>query len=629
MTFRSDEPREAAMTTSVARPSPSRPLRRVMLRVTDGPDRDAQVQTARPRLTIGRSAVNDLVLTDSSISGLHAELQLGSGGPHGAVLLRDLGSTNGTHVGGVRIREAWIEPGATIHVGKTAIAFLAEDEVQVPISRQTHFGALLGQSPGMRELFAVLERIADTDMSVLVGGETGSGKELVARALHDESPRHKGPFVVLDCSALPRELAEAAILGHRKGAFTSALESRAGAFEEAHGGTLFLDEIGELPLELQPKLLRVLDRREVQRIGETQVRKVDVRVVAATHRDLKTMVGQGLFREDLYFRLSVMTVELPPLRARRRRPAAGREVRQRLHPPARRRRRPQPGRAPGPRRPPLARQRPRAQEHHRARGPLRQRRRHRAGRPVPRPPRPPRPRARPRRGPAARPRRRDPVRPAVQGGQAGHGRRLRAPLLRPPARAARRQPQPRRRGRRHHPLLPARAAQAPRPPPREGRRAMTDATRLEGQPARAAASTCPEGHAVTPGPEQPVLASAPTCPEGHAAGPFEATRLERHAAGPVEATRLERHTVVPVEATCPERHTVGLVEATCPERHTVGPVEAARPAAHAAPASPTLAHLTRSASVYRLSFAPCPPRPVRLTIHRPARRSPPSCAPPP
>ncbi|MCY0987317.1 sigma 54-interacting transcriptional regulator [Nannocystis sp. ILAH1] len=316
MTFRSDEPREAAMTTSVARPSPSRPLRRVMLRVTDGPDRDAQVQTARPRLTIGRSAVNDLVLTDSSISGLHAELQLGSGGPHGAVLLRDLGSTNGTHVGGVRIREAWIEPGATIHVGKTAIAFLAEDEVQVPISRQTHFGALLGQSPGMRELFAVLERIADTDMSVLVGGETGSGKELVARALHDESPRHKGPFVVLDCSALPRELAEAAILGHRKGAFTSALESRAGAFEEAHGGTLFLDEIGELPLELQPKLLRVLDRREVQRIGETQVRKVDVRVVAATHRDLKTMVGQGLFREDLYFRLSVMTVELPPLRER-------------------------------------------------------------------------------------------------------------------------------------------------------------------------------------------------------------------------------------------------------------------------------------------------------------------------
>jgi DNA-binding NtrC family response regulator len=153
-------------------------------------------------------------------------------------------------------------------------------------------------------------------MNVLVGGETGSGKELVARALHDESPRHRGPFVVLDCGALPRELAEATILGHRKGSFTSAISDRAGCFEEAHGGTLFLDEIGELPLDLQPKLLRVLDRREVQRIGESTVRKVDVRVVAATHRDLRTMVSQGQFREDLYFRLSVMTVELPPLRER-------------------------------------------------------------------------------------------------------------------------------------------------------------------------------------------------------------------------------------------------------------------------------------------------------------------------
>jgi transcriptional regulator with GAF, ATPase, and Fis domain len=153
-------------------------------------------------------------------------------------------------------------------------------------------------------------------MSVLIGGETGTGKELVARALHDESNRQKNAFVVLDCGSLPRELAEAAILGHKKGSFTGAVNDRAGCFEEADGGTLFLDEIGELPLDLQPKLLRVLDRREVQRIGETQVRKVDVRVVAATHRDLRMMVGQGLFREDLYFRLSVMQVDLPPLRER-------------------------------------------------------------------------------------------------------------------------------------------------------------------------------------------------------------------------------------------------------------------------------------------------------------------------
>ena len=313
MSFKPPEPREASLTTTFAPPQQhSRSLRRVMLRVADGPDQGAQIQAARARLTIGRSAVNDLVLTDTSISGLHAELMVGPGG----VLLRDLGSTNGSFIHGVRVKEAWIEPGMTMLLGKTAIAFLGEDEVTVPLSGRDHFGAMLGSSPAMREVYAVLERVADTDMSVLVGGETGSGKELVARALHDESPRHKGPFVVLDCGALPRELAEAAILGHKKGSFTGAMTDRAGCFEEAHGGTLFLDEIGELPLDLQPKLLRVLDRREVQRIGESTVRKVDVRIVAATHRDLKTMVSSGAFREDLYFRLAVLSVHLPPLRAR-------------------------------------------------------------------------------------------------------------------------------------------------------------------------------------------------------------------------------------------------------------------------------------------------------------------------
>jgi DNA-binding NtrC family response regulator len=284
----------------------------VMLRVKVGPDAGAQSTVARPRVTIGRSAVNDLVLTDSSISGTHAEIVVGDTG----VQLHDLESTNGTYIGGIRIRSAWIEPGMVIKLGKTEIELSSADEVQVPISGEDHFGALYGRSPAMREVFAVLERVAPTEMSVLVGGETGTGKELVARALHDESNRQQGPFVVLDCGSLPRELAEAAILGHKKGSFTGAVSDRAGCFEEANGGTLFLDEIGELPLDLQPKLLRVLDRREVQRIGESQVRKVDVRVVAATHRDLRMMVGQGLFREDLYFRLSVMSVDLPPLRER-------------------------------------------------------------------------------------------------------------------------------------------------------------------------------------------------------------------------------------------------------------------------------------------------------------------------
>ena len=309
-----DDDLDPGMTTTFfSSPQRHTQLRRVMLRVTAGPDQGAQIQVARPRITVGRSAVNDLVLTDTSVSGTHLQISLGD---KRGILLRDLESTNGTLAGGLRVREAYIEPGATISLGKTDVLFLSADEIEVPLSGQDHFGALLGASPAMREVFATLEKVAPTDMSVMIGGQTGTGKELVARALHDESSRSEGPFVVLDCGSLPRELAEAAILGHKKGSFTGAINDRAGAFEEADGGTLFLDEVGELPLDLQPKLLRVLDRREVQRIGESQVRKVDVRVVAATHRDLRQMVGQGLFREDLYFRLSVMTVELPPLRDR-------------------------------------------------------------------------------------------------------------------------------------------------------------------------------------------------------------------------------------------------------------------------------------------------------------------------
>ncbi len=309
-----DDDLDPGMTTTFfSSPHRHTQLRRVMLRVTAGPDQGAQIQVARPRITVGRSAVNDLVLTDTSVSGTHLQISLGD---KRGILLHDLDSTNGTLVSGLRVREAYIEPGSTISLGKTDILFLSADEVEVPLSGQDHFGALWGASPAMREVFATPEKVAPTDMSVMIGGQTGTGKELVARALHDESSRAEGPFVVLDCGSLPRELAEAAILGHKKGSFTGAISDRAGAFEEANGGTLFLDEVGELPLDLQPKLLRVLDRREVQRIGESQVRKVDVRVVAATHRDLRQMVGQGQFREDLYFRLSVMTVELPPLRDR-------------------------------------------------------------------------------------------------------------------------------------------------------------------------------------------------------------------------------------------------------------------------------------------------------------------------
>ncbi len=287
-------------------------VRQVVLRVKSGPDRGVEIEAVRQRVTVGRSAVNDLILTDTSVSGTHLEIILGEK----EILLRDHGSTNGTLVNGIQIKEAWIEPGMTISLGKTEIIFLSADEIEVPVSDRRQFGALFGRSASMREVFAVLERAAPTEMSMLIGGETGTGKELVARGIHDASPRATGPFVVLDCGAMARELAAASIFGHKKGAFTGAVADRAGAFEEANGGTLFLDEIGELPLDLQPKLLRALDRQEVVRIGETRPRRVDARIVAATHRDLRQMVGQGQFREDLYFRLSVMEVELPPLRER-------------------------------------------------------------------------------------------------------------------------------------------------------------------------------------------------------------------------------------------------------------------------------------------------------------------------
>jgi transcriptional regulator with GAF, ATPase, and Fis domain len=178
------------------------------------------------------------------------------------------------------------------------------------------FGALLGRTAVMRELFGQIGKMAQTSASVLISGETGTGKELLARALHDASPRAAAPFVVVDCAALPANLLETELFGHARGAFTGAVAAHEGAFEAADGGTIFLDEIGELPLALQPKLLRVLESRTLRRIGETAYRKIDVRVLSATHRDLRTMVNRGAFREDLFFRLAVLPLHLPALRER-------------------------------------------------------------------------------------------------------------------------------------------------------------------------------------------------------------------------------------------------------------------------------------------------------------------------
>jgi DNA-binding NtrC family response regulator len=232
--------------------------------------------------------------------------------------VRDTGSTNGTSIQGVRFHDAELpSPEAVFDLGDsrvrvTEVASLA----QVELLDQPTFGELYGRSLAMQKLFAMLERVAAHDTNVLIEGESGTGKELVATEIVKRSSRARKPFVVVDCGAISPNLIESELFGHVRGAFTGADRDRMGAFEAAQGGTVFLDEIGELPLEMQPKLLRALEAREVRRLGETQTRKVDVRVVAATNRQLEREVNQGRFREDLFFRLSVVTLRIPPLRER-------------------------------------------------------------------------------------------------------------------------------------------------------------------------------------------------------------------------------------------------------------------------------------------------------------------------
>ena len=266
-------------------------------------------------MVVGASLDADLVIEDPAVSGLHAELDPRESG----LWIRDLGSLNGTFVSGVRVRETSISSQGTITVGGTELHVDYAAGVSLPIElwRTDSFHSLIGQSPVMRELFAYLARVSPSDASVLIRGETGTGKELVARSIHEGSLRSKGPFVVVDCAALPENLLDAELFGHAKGAFTGANTAREGAIESANGGTVFLDEIGEVPLAMQPKLLRVLEQHTVRRIGESHHRKVDVRFVSATHRDLLAMVAQARFREDLYFRLAVLPVVVPPLRQRR------------------------------------------------------------------------------------------------------------------------------------------------------------------------------------------------------------------------------------------------------------------------------------------------------------------------
>jgi DNA-binding NtrC family response regulator len=259
--------------------------------------------------TLGKDPGNELVIKDRFISGRHLQVTRCEAGFH----VRDLNSTNGTFLDGVRLFEAELPLNTVLRVGETELIFEPASQGQP----HAPFHGIVGTAPAVRQLVELIRRVAPSNTLVTVLGESGTGKELVARALHECSPRAGKPFITINCAALSPMLTESELFGHEKGAFTGADSKRRGAFEEAQGGTLFLDEVGELPLELQAKLLRVLESGEIKPVGANRSFHVDVRVVAATNRELLLSARQGKFREDLYYRLSIMPVVLPPLRNRR------------------------------------------------------------------------------------------------------------------------------------------------------------------------------------------------------------------------------------------------------------------------------------------------------------------------
>ncbi|MBX3157916.1 MAG: sigma 54-dependent Fis family transcriptional regulator [Deltaproteobacteria bacterium] len=291
----------------------TRQLRGGVLLVIKGPDRGATAKLGDAPVAIGSSPACQLVLTDTTVSRKHVEVALVGD----EIVVTDCGSRNGCTIQGVRVEKGAISFGTELKLGRTIVKLVPDEElVAAAPSPQTSFGSIVGGDTRMRQLFTLLGEVAATDATVLVEGETGTGKELIAEELHNHSPRKNGPLVVVDCGSVPRELVASILFGHMKGAFTGALSDRKGMFAEAHGGTIFLDEIGELPLELQPALLRALDKRAVCRVGATAYERFDARVVAATNRDLRAEVGKKRFREDLYYRLAVIRVAVPALRER-------------------------------------------------------------------------------------------------------------------------------------------------------------------------------------------------------------------------------------------------------------------------------------------------------------------------
>ncbi len=281
--------------------------------VVEGPDVGASLEIAGRSITVGTAATNDLVLHDDTVSREHCEIEsMGEG-----IRVRDRASTNGVFASGMRIYDVVFTGAQALVLGATKLAITPLDETIDRLQAATaRFGDVIGSSPRARELFADLDRIAATDLTLLIEGETGTGKDVVAESVHRASARRDGPFIVFDCGAVAQNLAESELFGHERGAFTGAVSARPGVFEAARGGTVFLDEIGELPKDIQPKLLRVLEKREVRRLGSVKTLPIDVRIIAATNRNLHVEVGRGTFREDLYFRLAAAHVCVPPLRER-------------------------------------------------------------------------------------------------------------------------------------------------------------------------------------------------------------------------------------------------------------------------------------------------------------------------
>ena len=325
-----------ALATAIVRDA----ITHITVRVLEGPDapRELTWSASEPgALLVGKGPACALQLTDRHVSRRHLSLEIG----RSSVRVRDVGSSNGTSVGGVDIVDARLRGGERLVLGTTTLQVTVSKDGRAPATSSRRgaesptsrgprpsgvvgttggnlegFGAMLGASPPMQRIYPLCQRLAASDVTVLVEGETGTGKEVLAEALHELGPRSRGPFVVLDCTAIPASLMEAELFGHERGAFTGAVSASPGLFEQADGGTLFIDEIGDLDPLLQPKLLRALERGEVRRIGGSKVVRVNARVIAATRRNLDREVQEGRFRDDLFHRLVVARLELPPLRER-------------------------------------------------------------------------------------------------------------------------------------------------------------------------------------------------------------------------------------------------------------------------------------------------------------------------